>query len=33
MEYTVRHDLHHGLDHYPIAIYLDLAPNLEPEIK
>ena len=32
-ECTVRYDLHHRLDHYPIVTYLDLAPNLEPEIK
>ena len=30
---TVRFDLHHGSNHYLIATYLDLTPNLEPEIK
>ena len=33
IECTVRHDLHHWSDYYLIATYLDLAPNLEPEIK
>ena len=32
-ECTVRRDLHHGLDYYLIATHLDLALNLEPEIK
>ena len=32
-ECIVRSDLHHGLDHYPIATYLDLTSDLEPEIK
>lgn len=32
-ECTVRSDLHHGLDHYLIATYLDLTPDLELEIK
>ena len=32
-ECAVRHNLHHGSNHYLIAIYLDLAPNLEPKVK
>ena len=27
----IRKDLHHRSDHYPIATYLDLSPDLEPE--
>ena len=29
----IRKNLHHRSDHYPIATYLDLSLNIEPEIK
>ena len=31
VECKIWKDLHHGSDHYPIAIYLDLSPDLELE--
>lgn len=29
----VQKNLHHGSDHYPIAIHLNLSPDLEPEVR
>ena len=29
----IKKNLYHRSDHYPIATYLDLSPNIEPEIK
>ena len=26
----IRKDLHHGSDHYPVATYINLLPDLEP---